>query len=227
MGIEKGAKESRRKGSMVAGKQIEQPDITDEELMQKVQRGDRTAFSLVYDRYADQMMRYFYRLLWQDEELAGDMVQDLFLKIIHRPKLYDPGRPFKTWIFSVASNMVKNQYRHATVRKEADAELRYAMPSATAGDEITTGLDLSVFGHSLEQALNELSTKHRDTFVLRYKEGLSVKEVSDAMACSEGTVKSRLYYAVQKLATRLQHFNTVEKPDSIGVVAPSKSNKAS
>jgi RNA polymerase sigma-70 factor, ECF subfamily len=176
--------------------------------MQLVLEGDRDAFGVVYDRYANYLMRYFYRLLWQDQELAGDMVQDLFTKIIHKPDLYDPSRPLKTWLFSVASNMVKNQYKRAEVRQTAAAELHYTGITATDGEEITNQLELDGFSDALDQALNGLEPHHRDTFVLRYKEGFSLKEVSDVLNCSEGTVKSRLFYAVRKLAGMLQQYNT-------------------
>jgi RNA polymerase sigma factor (sigma-70 family) len=185
-------------------------DYSDEELMKLVLQGDRSAFGVVYDRYADRLMRYFYRLLWQDHELAGDMVQDLFTKIIHKPHLYDPSRPLKTWLFSVASNMVKNQYKRAEVRKVAAGEFRHLTSGATTGEELTDTLELTVFSASLETALNGLEPHHRDTFVLRYKEGLSVKEVAEVMECSDGTVKSRLFYAVRKLAEKLKEFNPKE-----------------
>jgi len=196
--------------TVVTGKRNAYHNFTDEELMKCVLQGDRTAFGEVYDRYADRLMRYFYRLLWQDRDLAGDMVQDLFTKVIHRPDLYDPSKPFRTWLFSVASNMVKNQYKRAEVRRVAAGELLHLAVGSSSGEEVTDTLELTVFSASLEQALNGLEPHHRDTFVLRYKEGMSVKEVAEVMECSDGTVKSRLFYAVRKLAEKLKHFNPKE-----------------
>jgi RNA polymerase sigma-70 factor (ECF subfamily) len=70
-------------------------NIPDEELMQRLQQGDRNAFSAVYDRYAGMLLRYFAKMLWQNREKAEDFVQDLFLKIIRNPESYDPGKAFQ------------------------------------------------------------------------------------------------------------------------------------
>ena len=90
---------------------------TDENLMREVIKGDNLAFSEIYDRWSKPMLNYFYKMLWQDREKAEDFMQEIFTKIIHKPQLYNPSRAFKTWIYSVANNMCKNEYRRAEVRK--------------------------------------------------------------------------------------------------------------
>lgn len=181
-------------------------DLSDEELMSLVLNGDRLAFGEVYDRYSDRLLRYFYRMLWQDRELAEDKVQDLFVKIIRKPEQYDPGRSFRVWIFSVAANMCKNEYKRAEVRSNAAGEIRYSNPSATSADQISDMVELADFHAALEHEVSLLEPHHRDSFTLRYKEELSIKEISQVLGCSEGTVKSRLFYAVRKLADKLERF---------------------
>ena len=66
------------------------------------------------------------------------------------------------------------------------------------------------FLHGLDEALKHLSETHREVFVLRYQEELSIKEISEIMTCSEGTVKSRIFYALRKLSQRLQAFDPKE-----------------
>jgi RNA polymerase sigma-70 factor (ECF subfamily) len=63
----------------------------------------------------------------------------------------------------------------------------------------------------LDRELEQMNEKHRMTFILRHQQGLSIKEISEIMACSEGTVKSRLFNAIKRLANRLRLFNSQTK----------------
>ena len=74
-------------------------------------------------------------------------------------------------------------------------------------DGILRQLDHERFRGRLEQELSELDESQRSTFVMRYYEELSIKEIATAMNCSEGTVKSRLFYTLKKLAGRLYEFD--------------------
>ena len=84
---------------------------SDENLMRAMARGDKRAFDEIYTRYADSLKRYFKRMLWQDELKAEDFVHDIFAKLIRKPDYFDVSRSFKTWVFSVACNMCKNEYK--------------------------------------------------------------------------------------------------------------------
>ena len=90
---------------------------SDEDLMRRIGQGDEQAFDHLYQRYSGKMLSYFYRLLNQEEEKAQDMLQDLFMKLVEKPHLFDPSKRFSTWLYAIASNMVKNEYRSREVRK--------------------------------------------------------------------------------------------------------------
>ena len=68
-------------------------------------------------------------------------------------------------------------------------------------------VDREIFNEKLNEELLELSENHRVVFELRYKEDLSIKEIADVMECSEGTIKSRLFYTIKKLSDKLQAYN--------------------
>jgi RNA polymerase sigma-70 factor (ECF subfamily) len=151
------------------------------------------------------MINYFARMLWNDREKATDLTQDLFTKIINKPELYRSGSKFSTWIYSIASNMCKNEYRHHEVKERhavgiKDAYTARVSPSASDIDHLD-------FKTSLDNELSQLEHPQRSTFIMRYKQGLSIKEIADVMECSEGTVKSRLFYTAKKLAKKLSHFD--------------------
>ena len=73
-----------------------------------VLQGKEKAFTELYTRYAKPMLYFFYQRLYQDEPKAQDFLQDLFLKIIEKPQLFDRDKKFKTWLYTVATNMCKN-----------------------------------------------------------------------------------------------------------------------
>ncbi|MDC0015256.1 RNA polymerase sigma factor [Flavobacteriales bacterium] len=179
---------------------------SDNELMQLVVDKDSRAFSELYDRYSQMLANYFFKMLWQDEEKAQDFMQDLFTKIIEKPHLFDLKRNFKTWMFSVANNMCKNEYRKQSIRKNTsyDMDEGYQMKDNQAS--ALDSLQDSLFSEKLTQELELLDEKQKSTFVMRYFQDMSIKEIAQALDLSEGTVKSRLFYTLKKLTVSLKDF---------------------
>lgn len=183
---------------------------SDERLMELIQRGDISAFNELYDRYSRRLLLYFFRELGANEEKAQDFLQDIFLKVVEKPGLFDTERRFSTWIFTVAYNMCKNEYRRLEVRESAqnvliadaasdDCEGKYHQPEKN--------VDQRKFKKTLLAELEKLDDGHRSAFLLRHQQNLSIREISEILDCSEGTVKSRLFYTTQKLASKLRAFN--------------------
>ena len=180
-------------------------DKSDEELMALVQQRDSKAFELIYDRYSERMVNYFFKMLWQDEEKAQDFMQDLFTKLIAKPQHFDLKRNFKTWFFSVAHNMCKNEYRKQGIRSDVHGTVSYDV-AGSSGSESPQAIDRDKFNDELEKALGELDEVKKTTFLMRYNDEMSIKEISEIMECSEGTVKSRLFYTLKMLNTRLKAY---------------------
>ncbi len=179
--------------------------LSDERLMELIVRGDERAFGALYDRYQRKLITYFSRMLWNDRERAQDFLQELFTKIARKPDSYDPSRPFSTWLYSVANNMCKNEYRREGTRKAAVPHLKAETDHVNAihGD----GVDRERFRIRLDQELDKLDPDQKATFVMRYHEDMAIKEIAGAFGISEGTVKSRLFYTLKKLAERLNEFD--------------------
>ncbi len=167
--------------------------------------GDTQAFTELYDRYQGKMCTYFFRMLWQDREKANDMTQDLFSKLIEKPELYKQGKKFSTWIYAIAGNMCKNEYRRHAVRVDHAPEVKQLYSSTVAADE--KGVDRSNFKTELSRQLAGLSEEQRHVFILRFKQDMSIKEIAEIMECSEGTVKSRIFYTLKKLSKGLEVFD--------------------
>lgn len=181
--------------------------FTDEELMQMIAKGDGMAFEELYDRYSKPMVNYFCRMLWKDREKAQDFMQDLFTKIVNRPDQYDSSRNFKTWLYSIANNMCKNEYRKQEVRKNTVKMTHENIKVYDESPEKSRLMDAEVFNEMLDKELEELEEVQRSTFLMRFKMDLSIKEIAEIHQCSEGTVKSRIFYTLKKLSEKLKMFD--------------------
>jgi RNA polymerase sigma-70 factor, ECF subfamily len=182
----------------------------DNVLMELITKGDTSAFDELYKRYSKRLLYYFYRMLRGDEATAQDFLQDIFLKIAEKPNLYRSNECFSTWIFTIAHNLCKNEYRRRSVRKivRNDAEID-CCSSKIDNDElfVIKKLEQNQFNEMLLTELKSFDEIHKTTFLLRYQENFSIKEISAIVKCSEGTVKSRLFYTTKRLAEKLKEFN--------------------
>ena len=176
--------------------------IPDETLMRFLQRSkDESAFNELYERYSQRLLYFMFKMLGQDEAKAQDFLQDVFLKIITAPEKFDPSKNFKTWIFTVAANLCKNTYRQS---KPIQIELHESIVSDQyKSDDL---LDQQFFHSALADRLNELLPVYKEAFILRYHEGLSLKEIGEVVGAPLGTVKSRLHSALRILSHELEHF---------------------
>lgn len=182
---------------------------SDEDLMSFFIKGDRKAFEQIYERYGNFLVNFFNSKLWQDREKAEDFTQELFGKIIDRPEQFDTTKKFKTWLFTIASNMCKNEYKRVEIRKNHRNDVPEGFEAKDGKILQDETLDEKTFSDSLELELKNLKEKHRDVFVLRHFDGLSMKEIAEILEINEGTVKSRLHHATKTLASKLELYRKI------------------
>lgn len=169
--------------------------------MRHLQRGKERAFDELYKRYGSKLYAYFWRQLGQNKEVAKDFTQQLFLKLIEQKAVYDPERKFSAWLFTIAGNMVKNEYRRRSRHSANNGA--YRPEEVYTNDRWLRQLDQPFWRTQLDRALQGLAAKHREVFLLRYQQEMSIREISVVVNCPEGTVKSRLHYAIRYLSEQL------------------------
>ncbi len=179
--------------------------LDDEPLLRRMARGDEAAAAELYGRYAGRMQRYFQRMLDGDPIRAQDFTQELFLRVIRNAEHFDARFRFTTWLYTIARNLCKNEYRRRD--RQPDLHPVEDQPVADKAPAPWRQLDDEAFESALRRCLDELDELPRQCFVLRFQEELSIREISQILECPEGTVKSRLHYTVRKLSDRLQVFN--------------------
>lgn len=175
---------------------------TDEYLMQQVTKGDNSAFDILYNRHSRRLCGFFTRMLGCDIEEAKDLTHDLFTRIYAKRDRYKIEN-FCTWLYGAAYNICKNEYRHREVRERFSQE-------QISGEEPTTEqtqtIDSEQINRILHKAIEALPTAQREVFILRYIEELPTSEVAQIVDCPEGTVKSRLYHALESIRERMKMY---------------------
>ena len=181
--------------------------FSDEALMQLLSsRRCNEALTEIHARYGKKVLGFFLRMTKGNEEKSHDLVQDLFLRILEKHHLYDPKKRFYTWMFTIASNLVKTSFRERNHEGIEEGNKEFDLHYEFSDNR----MDREVFQRSLRKAIDELEEHHRVAFVLRYMEEMSIKEIAEIINQPEGTVKSRLYYATKKITQALNEF-TPEK----------------
>jgi RNA polymerase sigma-70 factor, ECF subfamily len=172
--------------------------------MQEIAIKNRRAFDVIYTRYSRLMFSYFYRMLWKNKELSNDLCQEIFTKVVLNAHQFDRSRPFKTWLYSIAHNMCKNEYAKHEVRSKAQMNIDTASEN-TAHQQ----LDLAQFKLHLHRLIQGLDEVKKQTIELRFFQELSVPEIAQSMQCSEGTVKSRIFYILKEFQQELSAYKEI------------------
>lgn len=177
--------------------------LTDDELMQRVgSKDDDRAYGELYHRHARRLMGFFFRQTGGNEALAADLTQDAFMRVWTARGSF-AGSAFRTWLFTIGYNLVKNHYRHSGHEKQYEW-FALQIQEEAVGDNIIERLDQQAFDQALSRLLEKMPPESRLLFSLRYEEELTVPQIAAIMSLPEGTVKSRLHTLTQIMKQKLR-----------------------
>src|SRR6266566_6389455 len=186
----------------------EKPDVPDEKLVRRAQRGDMIAFEELVARHRDKIYARAYSMMRNEDE-AIDLSQEAWVKGWQRLRQFQGESSFGTWMTRIVINLcldqLRKQKRQRTESIEAMSEesggVERQMPVVTPNP--TAGLERRELRQRIDRALNQLSHEHRTALILHEFEEMEYKEIAKTMGCSIGTVMSRLFYARRKMAALL------------------------
>lgn len=186
---------------------------SDEELIERFQRGDLYAFDLIVKRYKDQLLNFVFRFVGNQEE-AEDIVQDTFLRVYRKRKAYKRIAKFSTWIYTIAGNLARTELRRRKRRKLFSVtDMGYEDRDYEISDEGHTPeskVDGIIQEEIIQREINNLSPKFREVIILRDVQELSYEEISKIIKVPIGTVKSRVNRGRLKLQNRLKYLKEKE-----------------
>ena len=139
-----------------------------------------------------------------DDDTADDVAQDTFILALRQIGRYEPGTNLRAWLSTIAVNLCRDRQRRQRARSRWHAIWGGTQrpPDARARDLEARHVRREA-NTALWQSVNALDEKHRLPIILRYANGLSIREVADVLNIPEGTVHSRLHHACKKLASAL------------------------
>jgi RNA polymerase sigma-70 factor, ECF subfamily len=169
----------------------------DEELIERLRKADPEVVALLYRRH-HQKVRAFARRMLNDHAAAEDVVHDAFVALPKAAERFRMEARIDTFLLSIAVNLCRRQLRSSARGRRAVENLeRREPPAAIATPE--TAASRRELAAALERGLEELSTDHREVFVLCAVEERTSQEVGQILEIAEGTVRTRLFHARKQL----------------------------
>ncbi len=166
---------------------------------------DPAALAELFDAHFERIYALARRMV-RDEHLAEDLTQEIFLRIHRALSSYDPARALRPWIFTIASNVIRDH-----LRSRAFGERR-SLVSIEDDESVWTAVDESVPARELERAeersavagaIDELSPSIKQVFLLRHGEGLDFATIAQALKMTEAAARQRFSRAVRVLRDSL------------------------
>jgi RNA polymerase sigma factor (sigma-70 family) len=176
----------------------QQDRLNDELLVLRCQEGDAEAFELLVGRWQRRLWRHAWRLTG-DESAAWDVLQEAWIGISRGISRLVDAAAFPAWAYQIVSNKCRDSVRRQQRRREATA-----MYSEWMQSEKQEAAAIQQQYNSLKEALEQLSGPDRAVLSLRYEEQFNTAEIACILGIPEGTVKSRLFYARQRLRKYLE-----------------------
>ncbi|MUL85102.1 MULTISPECIES: sigma-70 family RNA polymerase sigma factor [unclassified Mycolicibacterium] len=148
----------------------------------------------LYGNHVEPLRRYAFRLT-SNHTRAEDVVQETLLRAWRHLLQHDGDQPVRSWLFTVARNIVIDSSRSARVRYEVFSPDTPEVPDRMGADEVNTALDRML----VASAMAGLPDTHRAVLSRAYYLGWTTGKIADDLGIPEGTVKSRLHYALRRL----------------------------
>jgi RNA polymerase sigma factor (sigma-70 family) len=170
--------------------------LTDNALMLKVKDGDLDRLGLLFERYKRPLYGFFYNMS-KDGELAEDLVQYVFLRILKYRYLFRGEGDFKTWMFHIARNVNHDNFRKDKIRHKDSIEdwEDHLWDDNDKAASIEKDEDL----HILSMAMDRLPEEKRELLLLSKYQDKKYKEIGEILGCTEGAVKVKVFRALQDL----------------------------
>lgn len=183
-------------------------ELSDADLIGRASGGDARALEVLYERYSGVVFSFSLRLV-QDRQLAEELLQEVFFRAWQQGGAYSSQRgTFVTWLLSITHNMAIDEIRKRRRRpQKADSEepeqVLAAVADTSAGSDVEEEVWLGSLRDTVATALRTLPPAQREAIEMAYFQGLTQREIADALGEPLGTIKTRMRLGLQKLREAL------------------------
>jgi len=174
----------------------------EQQLLIDLRAGDVKAFHSIYEIYAPRLTSKLIQLL-RSEELAEDVLQDIFVKIWEIRETIDSGQNFAAFLYKIAANRSKNVFR----RNVYDELMRNQIGQDTGYNPIEDAMNDLEAKKMLDAALDKLTPRQREVYTLHKLEGLSYQEISERLKISSSAINHHIQEAGKKLRLALKDYH--------------------
>lgn len=172
----------------------------DRRLAEAIRRGDRDAFDRFFGRYAKPLLGHLTGMTG-DPEGAQDLLQETMIRVWKKIGAYEERGAFRAWVYRIATNLALTELRRGRYEKPGAEEA--GKDRAWDGPTPEEEWERKDRARRLEDALRSLPDDQRAVMLLRVRREMSLREIGEVLAVPEGTVKSRIHYAVRRLRLAL------------------------
>jgi RNA polymerase sigma-70 factor (ECF subfamily) len=196
---------------------LELANLPDADVVALAQQGRELAYRELIRRYERPVFSLIFRMV-RDREMAEDLSQETFIKVLNHIDKYRPEFKLSSWLFKIANNVAIDHIR----KRHLETVSMDGSPHAASAAEVeATSFDVSVrqesaleemesreLGSAIEQAIARLRPEYRSCIMLRHVEGRSYEEIAATLDLPLGTVKTYIHRARHELRRALEHLRT-------------------
>jgi RNA polymerase sigma-70 factor, ECF subfamily len=190
---------------------------TDEELIAMFQTGDAAAFEALFTKYKGPIYIFLVRQCG-NQEIAADLTQDVFTKLLNRADTFRHQSKFSTWIYTIARNTAMDHARKSRHRNHASLDATTGDDGPPLIEKVSDGgpgperrSDSEELQKALAAAIEKLPDDQREVFILREYHGMPFADIAEVVNAKVGTVKSRMRYALEALRLELYQYEEYAK----------------
>ncbi|HEX8024384.1 RNA polymerase sigma-70 factor [Mucilaginibacter sp.] len=177
----------------------------EQQLIEQLRHSSETAFDHIYDVYWKPLFKYAYNRL-QSEELAKDMVQEVFISLWNKKDTLEPATSLSAYLFSILRFKLIDHYHASEVRKRHALTVTYVAPPTNNNTD--QKVHLSEINSLLSLSIKNLPNKMKEIFELSRIQGHSTRQISEDLNISEQTVKNQLSTALKRLRLNFTDYLT-------------------
>jgi RNA polymerase sigma-70 factor (ECF subfamily) len=187
-------------------------EVSDEALMVRFQRGERSAFATLVRRHKTAIYNFVLRQV-RVASVAEDLVQDVFVKVVQNAGDFKHEARFTTWAYAIARNLCIDHLRKMSLRRHPSLDHSDSGEGPTLGErtaDVRPSVDRVAIGNELAarivEAVEQLPQEQREVFLLREIGNVPFKDIAEMTKVPENTVKSRMRYALERLQETLSEY---------------------